>query len=189
MEVAIDITKECRICLQDDQVLIEPCDCKGFSAYCHAECLNKWRLSFPKGHAKRTHCEICISEYNLPEPPRSRKHYVVPFVISLLSVTANFLILIGNLCEIGTEANQSAFCFCIFILCIINAAAISRVCVVVRKEHNENGNFISMYVPQLMAIVCIFFLDGFHFLLSLLNYIYFLFIFIAFVKGGKKTLM
>ena len=48
----------CRICLEDGD-LIQPCDCKGTSAYVHEKCLLKWL-----NVSDRTDCEICKFEYD-----------------------------------------------------------------------------------------------------------------------------
>ncbi|CAF5173447.1 unnamed protein product [Rotaria magnacalcarata] len=42
---ANDQSKQCRICLDDDNPndIISPCLCSGGSAYVHRKCLNEWR--------------------------------------------------------------------------------------------------------------------------------------------------
>ena len=53
----------CRICLEDDGVLISACRCKGFDhGYTHEECLRKWVET-----SDRTRCEICNEKYTITE--------------------------------------------------------------------------------------------------------------------------
>lgn len=53
----------CRICLDDDGVLISACRCKGFDhGYTHEECLRKWVET-----SDRTRCEICNEKYTITE--------------------------------------------------------------------------------------------------------------------------
>ena len=48
----------CRICLEEDGVLIQPCDCKGSTASVHRECLERWVKE-----SNSEVCEICTGEY------------------------------------------------------------------------------------------------------------------------------
>ena len=70
--------KQCRICLMDEtdcpEVLVNPCDCKGTSAYVHIKCLQDWISSKSKKkinpHAtcfywKKLNCEVC--KVDLPD--------------------------------------------------------------------------------------------------------------------------
>ena len=53
----------CRICLEDDGILISACRCKGFDhGYTHEECLRKWVET-----SDRTRCEICNEKYTITE--------------------------------------------------------------------------------------------------------------------------
>jgi hypothetical protein len=67
-----DIKKQCRICLMDetdsDDVLVNPCNCKGTSAYVHIKCLQDWISSKGKKKVnpnttcfywKKLNCEVC----------------------------------------------------------------------------------------------------------------------------------
>lgn len=51
----------CRICLQSDGTLIEPCACKGSVAFIHSDCLEKWI----KVKKNSTFCELCKTNYKL----------------------------------------------------------------------------------------------------------------------------
>jgi hypothetical protein len=53
-------TKICRICLEEDDKVISPCNCKGSAEFVHEACLQKWRRN-----QRRFRCEICHSHYNL----------------------------------------------------------------------------------------------------------------------------
>jgi len=70
--------KQCRICLMDEtdceEVLVNPCDCKGTSAYVHIKCLQDWISSKVKKKVnpsatcfywKKLNCEIC--KVSLPD--------------------------------------------------------------------------------------------------------------------------
>lgn len=49
----------CRICLEEDGVLVQPCRCKGFDhGYFHQHCLETW-----VNVSKRTMCEICHAPF------------------------------------------------------------------------------------------------------------------------------
>ena len=61
----------CRICLEDGE-LIQPCDCRGSSAYVHEKCLIKWLQV-----SKRTDCEICHFQYDITEVEETR-HVACP---------------------------------------------------------------------------------------------------------------
>ena len=52
--------KICRICLEEDDNVISPCNCKGTSQYVHESCLSQWRKN-----QRRFRCEVCHSQYNL----------------------------------------------------------------------------------------------------------------------------
>lgn len=57
-------TVACRICLEDDGILISPCDCKGSAGKIHEKCLKKW----VKESGSEV-CEICNAEYARHEVP------------------------------------------------------------------------------------------------------------------------
>ena len=52
----------CRICLEEEGIMIQPCNCKGTAANVHEECLLRW-LSV----SNKTTCEICNFEYVFEE--------------------------------------------------------------------------------------------------------------------------
>jgi hypothetical protein len=187
MELTIhDYHDECRICLQHDGTLVEPCECKGFSAFCHVECLNKWRLAFPKDHIKRTHCEICQTPYTVPEPKKSKRKYAWVVASSTLSVTMNGAIVGTNSCVVGVPTTtESIFCFFVLLLTVANAFSFSKACILMRQEVDEQLQIplYPVFMPQLMALICMYFLDGFHVLLSMMNYVYFLAVIIIAVKS------
>lgn len=60
----MDDERICRICFDDESsgVLIQPCGCKGTSAFVHKECLNSW-LSIHKNDKKYFQCSECKKEY------------------------------------------------------------------------------------------------------------------------------
>ena len=51
-------TVACRICLEDDGILISPCGCKGSAGKVHEKCLKKW-----VSESGSEICEICQEEY------------------------------------------------------------------------------------------------------------------------------
>ncbi|CAF1077562.1 unnamed protein product [Rotaria magnacalcarata] len=61
---ANDQSKQCRICLDDDNPndIISPCLCSGGSAYVHRKCLNEWRSENAGGRGFK-YCDVCKFEY------------------------------------------------------------------------------------------------------------------------------
>ena len=51
---------ECRICLENTGKLLTVCECKGYSGYVHAECIEKWIRE-----SGRDTCEICQAEFKM----------------------------------------------------------------------------------------------------------------------------
>ncbi len=54
--------KQCRICLQEDNIdnLIYPCKCNGYIKYVHSICLNKWRqMNDSPTKMREDKCDIC----------------------------------------------------------------------------------------------------------------------------------
>ena len=51
-------TVACRICLEEDGILISPCGCKGSAGKVHEKCLKKW-----VAESGSDICEICQEEY------------------------------------------------------------------------------------------------------------------------------
>jgi hypothetical protein len=67
----------CRICLEgpaEEEPLVSPCNCRGFSRYVHASCISQWQraqLQQQGGASRASRCDICSTEYQgLPAPPR-----------------------------------------------------------------------------------------------------------------------
>jgi len=60
--------KECRICYEDEteaeKAFIQPCKCKGSSAYVHEECLQRWRNTQPT-RLSYLQCQECNTYYNI----------------------------------------------------------------------------------------------------------------------------
>ena len=54
--------KTCRICLEEEGEMIQPCLCKGTSADVHAECLHRWLMVSGKRE-----CEICNAPYEMED--------------------------------------------------------------------------------------------------------------------------
>lgn len=52
----------CRICLEEEGILISPCGCKGSTAFVHRECLETWINTSGKDF-----CEICLEDYETEE--------------------------------------------------------------------------------------------------------------------------
>lgn len=48
----------CRICLEEEGLLVRPCACRGTSAYVHQACLERWVQE-----SNREACEICHEAY------------------------------------------------------------------------------------------------------------------------------
>lgn len=83
---------DCRICLETDNNLINPCSCKGSAEFVHISCLEKWR-GLDKELRKYTYCEVCNSKYNtnlvlyverVPDYNNSTliKFFINPFFVS-----------------------------------------------------------------------------------------------------------
>lgn len=60
---------ECRICLESTGALISVCECKGYSGYVHAECIEKWIHESGRGS-----CEICQSGFKTTTKHRSSRY-------------------------------------------------------------------------------------------------------------------
>ena len=54
---------DCRICLETDYNLINPCSCRGSAEFVHTHCLEKWR-GLDSDLKKYTYCDVCNSKYN-----------------------------------------------------------------------------------------------------------------------------
>lgn len=56
----------CRICLENTQPLIRPCNtCDGSQAYVHPECLYMWRTQFSMNDRRYKYCELCRTPYKV----------------------------------------------------------------------------------------------------------------------------
>ena len=98
-----DQSKQCRICLDNDQAdqLISPCLCTGTFAYVHRECLNHWRSRNVNGRGFE-YCDICKfrfvieTVYDDPKMERERllKYYRYVFRDITLSITLIQLIIL-----------------------------------------------------------------------------------------------
>lgn len=51
---------QCRICLEEEGDMIQPCKCKGSTANVHPECLERWLEV-----SQKNECEICKHEYEM----------------------------------------------------------------------------------------------------------------------------
>ena len=54
--------KTCRICLEEEGEMIQPCLCKGTTADVHPECLHRWLMVSGKRE-----CEICNAPYEMED--------------------------------------------------------------------------------------------------------------------------
>ncbi|CAF0878804.1 unnamed protein product [Adineta steineri] len=74
LELANDPSKQCRICLDNDNPsnLISPCLCSGSQAYVHRKCLNDWRSKNANGQAFK-YCNICQFNYIIETVMNDRK--------------------------------------------------------------------------------------------------------------------
>lgn len=163
--------RECRICLDTQGELIEPCECKGSSGYVHLQCLNKWRLSFPSSHEKRNICEICKTSYQIPLGPM--KHYFGYLVVSIVLFSCNLSFLVSGLCPLTPMKNDvinNGYCMSNYFVTIAHAAV--TTCLISVKEE-KTKSFRMMFFPQCMLITMVFFLDGFHIFLTFINLLYF----------------
>ena len=43
--------ERCRLCLEDDEPLVQPCACRGSAKLAHKRCLDHWRRTSPKEDA------------------------------------------------------------------------------------------------------------------------------------------
>jgi E3 ubiquitin-protein ligase DOA10 len=63
-DIENNIEKECRICLdsceEEDNKLLNICECKGSIKYIHKECVMKWI----KERNGNTRCELCKTKYD-----------------------------------------------------------------------------------------------------------------------------
>ena len=59
----------CKICLLDidNEPSISPCNCSGTMKYIHQNCFNLWLEYRKNNNLNFRICEICNSNYNLPE--------------------------------------------------------------------------------------------------------------------------
>lgn len=159
---------ECRICLDSNGTLVTPCNCKGYSACVHVDCLNKWRLSFPEDHEKRRTCEICKSIYTIAEPHVRPTFYVGYLFLSTFFMSANMTILSNNMCN---SSMDNIFCFWNLLLTTAHAAVCTRVkCITKEKSSRIHG---SMFFPQAIVILFVFLLGGFNVWMTIINLFYF----------------
>lgn len=89
----------CRICLEESN-LIQPCNCRGTSAFVHEKCLLTWLNT-----ANRTSCEICKFEYDIEEVEEQSKvccpkyrfsdkeDFETVIVVLVLGLFSNFVIM------------------------------------------------------------------------------------------------
>ena len=52
----------CRLCLDEDVPLVQPCACRGSAKFIHKHCLEQWRRTSPKEDAAYR-CGQCMDEY------------------------------------------------------------------------------------------------------------------------------
>src|SRR5579872_6548061 len=65
----------CRICLESNQDLILPCNCK--TSRVHRPCLDRWRAEIAANFSR---CEVCHTDYEferIPPPPLYASRYLV----------------------------------------------------------------------------------------------------------------
>lgn len=55
----------CRICLDNQGELVQPCDCRGSSAFAHPACIDKSRHATFRQRKLFYDCDVCLQEYNL----------------------------------------------------------------------------------------------------------------------------
>lgn len=84
---------QCRICLEEGNNLITPCECKGTSKYIHEECMNLDMI-----HRMDLKCSVCLTEYSYRFRKRSR----------LTSLIATIYIFLMLLCFIEPSAHPIA---------------------------------------------------------------------------------
>ena len=94
------INNECRICFEieeENNPLISPCKCNGFSKYVHRNCIEKWRLLNRNSEAL-TKCMECGSHYEIENMYTIETHkYTDEYISRILN---NSAILIINLFSI-----------------------------------------------------------------------------------------
>lgn len=91
------IEKQCRICLETDDVndMIAPCLCSGTSKYVHRMCLNQWR-SMNTSNINFTQCAECNFTYRIIEKNKQCNNILMrisKFLSTQLLFT--FLIILG----------------------------------------------------------------------------------------------
>lgn len=95
----------CRICLDDEGEMIQPCDCKGTSANVHPECLMKW-LNI----SQTTKCEICHFQYRSEVKTEDQACVFFPTcVLAEKPNTRRVVALIGVILCIVTQMEGLAF--------------------------------------------------------------------------------
>ena len=95
----------CRICLEDEGEMVQPCNCSGTSANVHPECLMKWLVI-----SQTTECEICHYQYPADEKTEQRKCVVFPkFSLADQANTRRVITLIGIILCIVTQMQGLAF--------------------------------------------------------------------------------
>ena len=94
----------CRICLEDEGEMIQPCNCKGTSANVHPDCLVKW-LNI----SQKTECEICKFQYSTTEIEITRHTCFPPFRLAEEITTRRVVIIFGAVLCMITQMEGLAF--------------------------------------------------------------------------------
>lgn len=95
----------CRICLEGEGDLVQPCDCKGTAAHVHLECLQRWLEV-----SERTTCEICHSEFHIEDRQEIEWVCCPRIVMSEDRYTSSLLFMMGCvLCMIISFSTDDFF--------------------------------------------------------------------------------
>lgn len=72
---------ECRICLESDdpETMLQPCQCRGTSAYVHRRCLERYLYFYPDGI-----CRVCLGQIVYYDANAPRQNYVLLFILMTL---------------------------------------------------------------------------------------------------------
>ncbi|XP_047135836.1 E3 ubiquitin-protein ligase MARCHF2 isoform X1 [Hydra vulgaris] len=127
IEKLTSVVDICRICLENSDNLIAPCECSGTMKYVHESCIVKW-LTQPteKNLGVKSTCEICLSEvvvkplgykpiYKWTFPKNSFDFMVYAFTLYTLIVLA-FLVLVFWMVS---QKCHTSTCLSLYTICII----------------------------------------------------------------------
>ncbi|XP_044727267.1 uncharacterized protein LOC123290945 isoform X2 [Chrysoperla carnea] len=87
--------KDCWICLENDQPLIQPCQCRGDVSSVHHECLLRWLIESASTNPDNLRCKVCGTRYEVEHSRRldwergfTPQHWLATFaIVSLMCIS------------------------------------------------------------------------------------------------------